>query len=723
MLPIASDARVALRTFARRPAFAFVAIITTAVGIGAATTIFSAAYPILFEPLPYPHANRIVAIKQIGNGEASDRFGGDSSIVGRTTRINDSPYLVIGVMPAGFESAVQADAQLWRPLQYDASLPYACRTCQHVKPIGRVRADISIDAASREVNGIMADLQREHQSEYQAHTGGSIVSLGADMTARARPAMFAAFGAVLLVLLIACVNVTNLLLGRIAARRAEIAVRSALGASRGRIVQQLLAESTLLAGAGGVLGVGFAWVGVRALVRLAPPTLPRVQAMHVNGPVLLVALAATTLVGLVFGLLPAFDAARGSANDAMHGASRRTVGSSRRGRALLVVAEMALAVLVLAGSGLQLRSMHRLLDVAPGFATDGVLSMQVQVVGQRYDSDTVTWHYYDEVLRAVRATPGVREAAFTSQLPLSSDFDAYGIHSERHPRPSPEDDPSVHRYAVTPGYLEAMRIPILRGRSLTAADITTSSAVALVNETFAKKFFPGEDAIGQRVRTGAHDSGPWRTIVGITGDVRQVSLAEDVTDAVYVPEVQWQQGADGQMSLVVRTAGSPADFIGAVRNAIWSVDRNQPIVRVATMNDVVAASAADRRFVLTLFELFAAAGIILAALGMYGVLSASVTERVREIGLREALGASPAQIMQMIVGQGMTLAIAGAVIGVLLSIATSRVIEGQLFGISRADPLTYAATLATLLVVALVACAFPAWRAARVDPMESLRAE
>lgn len=806
MTSLTPDIRIALRTLGRKRAFTAVAVLTIAIGIGAATTIFSAANPILFAPLPYPNADRIAVLQQIDNGTVGDRLGystivdirerarslqtvaataswqatmtgngdpamyaglsvsrdffsvlgvrpalgrdflpeedkqgaartviishstwlarfnRDSSIVGRVTQINDYPYVVIGVMPADFESAVASDAQLWRALRYDVSLSQACRSCQHVKALARIRDGVSVAAASREVNGILEQLRIEHTSEYSQRVGGAVELLGDAVTKGVRPAMIAALGAVVLVLLIACVNVTNLLLGRIAERRSEIAVRSALGARASRIVRQLLVESSLLALAGGLLGVGLAWAGVRALVRLAPATLPRVQAMHVDPAVLLLAFVATSVFGLGFGLLPALDAARGNMNDGMQGASRRTVGASRRARSSLVVAEMALAVLVLAGSGLLLRSMHRLLDVKPGFEPNGLLSLQVQAVGQRFQNDTVTWRYFDDILAAVKATPGVREAALTSQLPLSSDYDAYGVHSERHPRPTPQDDPSAHRYAVSPGYVEAMRIPVVSGRSLTENDNGQSPPVVLVSESFARKFFPGESAVGQRVRTGAHDRGPWRTIVGVAGNVHQVSLAGDVNDAVYLPESQWQN-ADNAMSLVVRTAGDPTSLTAAVRKAIWSVDKNQPIVRIAPMSEVVASSAAERRFVLALFEMFAAIGIVLAALGMYGVLSASVTERVREIGLREALGATPGQIVTMIVRQGLGLAGAGAIIGVALSIAGSRVLASQLFGISAEDPLTYVTVLGVLMLVALVACAAPAVRAARVDPMVSLRAD
>jgi putative ABC transport system permease protein len=806
MTSLATDVRIAFRTFARRPGFSAVVVLTAALGIGAATTIFSAANPILFAPLPYPNADRIVVIKQSDNGAPGSRLGyativdvreqshafaavaaiggwqatvtgngtpvqfaglrvtpdyfsvlgvhpaigrdfrreedvagaprtvilahnlwrtrfnGDSTLVGRTITLNDYPYLVVGVMPAGFEDVGAPAVQAWRPLQYNVSLPYACRTCQHLVALGRLREGMSVSSAAGELDALLGRLGREHQAEYPEHVGAAAVSLGEDLTKSVRPAMLATLGAVVLVLLIACVNVTNLLLGRVAERRSELAVRAALGASRARIVRQLLAESALLGTAGGMLGVALAWLGVRTLVQLAPPGLPRVHAMHVNGPVLALALAATTLVGIGFGLFPALTAARSDLSEGMQGASRRTVGASRRARSTLVVAEMALAVLVLAGSGLLLQSMRRLLDVRPGFDPRGVLSLQVQVVGQRFAQDTVVWRYFDRVLAAVRALPGVDDAALTSQLPLSGDFDAFGIHSERHPRANSQEDPSAHRYAITPGFLETMRIPLVRGRTFGTADNAGAPMVVMINESFARKYFPNEDVIGQRVRVGAADGGPWRTIVGVIGDIRQMSLAGGVSDAVYVPETQWAN-TDGTMSLVVRTRGNPAGLAESVRNAVWGVDKDQPIVRVASMSAVLASSAAERRFVLSLFELFALLAIVLAALGMYGVLAASVTERVREIGVREALGATPRDIMSMIVRQGMLLAGAGAVIGIALSLAGTRAIADQLFETSRVDPVTYAAALAALVFVALAACAVPAARAARVDPLESLRAQ
>jgi putative ABC transport system permease protein len=800
------DGRYAVRALTRRPRFTAVAVLTTALGIGASTAIFSAARPILFSPVPYPDAGRVVVVEETlgpeagdrlgwatfddvrartrtlaavaalgsweptltGNGqpailegqrvtaqyfrvlgvhpalgrdfiEADDRpgagravilsdplwrsrFAADTSLVGRTITLSDNPYTVIGVLPAGFEDVLQPAAQVWRPLQYDATLPYACRSCRHLQAVARVRPDGDARAAAGDMNAILRQLAAEHPGDYPQGTGGTTVPLGARVTGTVRPAMLAAFGAVLLVLLISCVNVANLLLGRLSERRGELAVRAALGAGRGRLVRQLLAESALLGAAGGALGLALAWPFTRLMVRIAPPSLPRVQAMHVNGAVLAFALLATATVALAFGLLPALQAARGSMQADLQGASRRTTVGSRGARSVLVAAEVALAVVVLAGSGLLLRSMARLFEVRPGFDAGGVLTLQVQLNGHRFDNDTVAWRYYDDLLERVRAVPGVAAAALTSQLPLSGDFDANGVHLERHPRPDPEDDPSAHRYAVSAGYLEAMRIPVLRGRTLTPQDRGGTVPVLLVNQEFARKYFPGEDPIGQRVRVGAAASGPWWTIVGVTGDVHQVTLAGSASDALYLPESQWMF-ADGAMWLVVRSRTDRAALASAVRQAIWASDPNQPIVRVATMDAVVRSSAGGRRFLVTLFAAFAAIAVALAALGLYGVLAASVAERVREIGVREALGATPGDMVRMIVRQGVAHAAIGAAVGVALAFAGSRAIADQLFGISSADPVTYGGVVVLVLVVSLAACAVPARRAARLDPVLALRAE
>jgi putative ABC transport system permease protein len=649
------------------------------------------------------------------------RFGGDSSVVGRAIALGGFPYTVVGVMPAGFENVLSPDAQLWRPLRYDASLPQACRTCRHLRAVGRLKADVSPAAARRELAVLHARMVADHPTEY-ASTGFTVPTLHAQVTGGVRPALLALVAAVALVLLIACANVANLLLARGAQREGEFAVRTALGAGRGRLIRQILTESLVLAAAGGVLGVGLAIAGVRALIALAPPDLPRLEAIAVNGEVLAVALLVTTIVGVGFGLAPAWHAARTEPRAGLHQQTRHSIGGRRALRSSLVVSEVALALLLLVGSGLLFRSMQRLLGVSPGFDPDRLFTLQVQTGGPRFQTDSATWAFFERVRAAARDLPGVEAVGLTSQLPLSGEFDAYGIHLESRPVANPEEDPSAFRFGVSPGYLEAMRISVLRGRTLEESDRGDAPPVVLINQALARRAWPGEDPVGQRIRLGGVADGPWRTVVGIAGDVRHLSLSAEVPNAVYVPETQWF-GADNAMSLIVRTRGDPEALIPAVRRAVRALDPDQPIVRVALMSRVVEASAAERRFTLVLFEAFGLLAVVLSAAGIYGVLAGAVAERRREIGVRTALGATQRDILGLVLRQGLTLTAAGAVIGLGAAALLTRAIDDLLFQVPRLDPVTYAGVTLLMALVAGVACWVPARRAVRVDPVAATRGE
>jgi putative ABC transport system permease protein len=549
-----------------------------------------------------------------------------------------------------------------------------------------------------------------------------VTSLQDDITRGVRPALLAMLGAVVLVLVIACVNVTNLILARGVLRRGEFALRTALGAARGRLMRQLLTESMLLAAMGGAAGMAVAVLGVRALVALSPADLPRVGAIGVNTAVFVWALGITTVIGLAFGALPALQAAGSDPHPALRLGSRRTAGGHRRVRGTLVIAEVSLALVLLAGSGLLLRSLQRLFAVAVGFDSSGLLTMQVHTSGHRFQQDSTTDRFFAQALEAVRQVPGVAAAALTSQLPLSADFDRYGVHFD----PSPPEDPGevgggTFRYAVTPGYLEAMGIPLRRGRALDDQDHAGAPLAALISESLARRRLPGVDPIGQRLRIGAAD-GPLYTVVGVVGDVKQVSLALTESEAVYTTAAQWPH-TDNAMSLVVRARGDASAHLPAIRRAVWSVDQDQPIVRVATMDELVAASAAERRFALIVFEAFAIVALALAAAGVYGVLAGSVAERTREIGVRSALGASRGMIVALVVRQGLALTGCGVVLGLGAAAAASQLLVALLFGVSPLDPATYSAVAALLTGVSLVACGVPAWRASRVDPASTLRAE
>jgi putative ABC transport system permease protein len=561
-----------------------------------------------------------------------------------------------------------------------------------------------------------------YDSSGGAPVGFLVSPLHSDLTQSVRPALLVLLGAVLLVLMIAAVNVTNLLLARGAQRRAEFAMRLAIGASRGRLIRQLLTESLLLSFVGGVLGIAVAQAGVKALIALSPVGLPRANAIQLDLTAFSFGLIITTFVGLIVGLSPALHASRKDPLETIQQNSRSTAGGYHLLRRTLVVSEVALALVLLIGAGLLLRSLHRIFSIDPGFDGSNLLTMQVQESGHRYDADADRNRFFAQALDAVRDVPGVESAAFTSQLPLSGDFETFGVQFEKHPN---EMSDAAYRYAVSPDYFQTMHIPLLRGRLLTEQDRVGAPMAVLISVSFAKRMFPNEDPIGHRLRSGpamGHDELPWATVVGVVGDVKQTSLGFDQPYAFYTTSPQWFW-VDTAQSLVVRTHGNAAALVPALRAAIWSVDKDQPIVRVATMEKLLATSEAERHFALILFEVFGIVALILVASGIYGILAGSVTERTREIGIRTALGASRHQILSLILSQGVRLTVCGIAIGIVGALLTSQTLTTLLFGVSHLDPVTYAAVIALLFTVAIIACWIPAWRAAHVDPSITLRAE
>lgn len=796
------DIRYGIRMLLKKPGFTSIAVVTLALGIGASTAIFSAVNPILFEPLPYPNASRLMMIweTRIDGGQSpgnafgtyralveqnrsfdeiaamklwqptmtsaaeperlegqrvsasyfhvlgvaptlgrdfqpSDdqlngprvailsaglwrrRFNSDSNIIGRQVRLDDDSYTVIGVMPNAFENVLAPAAELWAPLQYDMSQGRAWG--HHLRIMGRLWPGVTRDQAKSEIDVISHALVQERPTDY-GRAGLIVNSLQDDVTGAVKPMLLAVLGAVVLVLMIACVNVTNLLLARAAQRRGEFGMRAALGAQRRRLIRQLLTESLLLAILGGAAGMIVAEISISALVALSPPGLPRASAIGLDVTVFAFGLGITTLVGLVVGLIPALGASRADLHTGMQQNSGRTAGGHQFTRRALVVAEVALALILLVGAGLLLRSLQHLFAVDPGFDGSHLLTMQVQTSGQKFNDDITIHRFYKQALEAVRQVPGVTAAEFTSQLPLSGDSDIYGVQFESSPN-DPAQDHGAYRYAVTPGYLETIGIPLRRGRLLDRHDVAGAPVSVLINESFAKRKFPGQDPIGQRVHVGRTDL-PWYTIVGVVGDVKQTSLAVSQADAVYITPTQWYF-ADNAMSLVVRTRGEGASLAPAIRSAIWSVDKDQPIIRVATMDQLLAESAAERRFALILFQAFALVALVLAATGIYGVLSGSVTERTREIGVRLALGASRGDILALVVRQGITLTGLGVVIGLSGALVASQAIVTMLFGISRLDPITYLSVIGLVMGVSVIACWVPARRATKVDPLVALRYE
>lgn len=808
MEKLIQDLHYALRQLRKSPGFACAAILILALGIGGTSAIFSVLNPVLFEPLPYPHANRIMTIWYSGSdgewvpqafhtyrevaernhsfealavmkpwqptlsgGEQPERidgqrvsagyfrvlgvsvalgrdfqpaddvvsgpkvvilsgglwrrrFAGDTAIVGKQVRLDDQPFTVIGVTQQTFENVLSPSAEAWAPLQYDPQTVSSKESREwghHLRMIGRLRAETRPDRAKTDLawiaNTPVAEFPRPNFVSLSR--GFGVELLQDDVTRGVKPALLAVFGAVILVLLIACVNVTNLVLARSAQRQGEIAMRVALGAPHQRVRRQLVTESLLLAGLGGIVGMFVTEIGTRLLLALSPSGLPRMHAIHLNGVVFLFAFGVTLLVGLIVGLIPSWQASHGDLQSSLQESSQRLAGSHQRIRQSFVVAEVALALLLLVSTGLLFHSIRRLLAVPPGFDASNAISMQVQTNGRRYDDDRLCNQFFAQALEAVRQVPGVTSAAFTSQLPLSGDSDVYGAKFEGD---DPETGYPVYRYAVTADYFDTLRIPLRRGRLLDAHDTDNTPPVVLISESLAKRRFPNQDPLGKRLHIGGRNGTPEFTIVGVVGDVKQMSLGLNDSDAVYTTTTQWNL-PDRTLSLVVRGRGDVSALVPAIKNAVWSVDNDQPIVRIARLEALLAASAAERRFVLILFEAFGIVALALAASGIYGVLAGRVAERTREIGVRSALGASRRGIISLIVRQGMRLTCIGTLLGVASAALASQAITALLFGISRFDPMTYFAAVVTLAGVAALACAIPAWRASRIDPMVALRYE
>jgi putative ABC transport system permease protein len=665
-----------------------------------------------------PDHNQVVIL---GYGLWQRRFGGDSGVVDRQISVDGRPMAVVGVMPASFDNVVSPEAQIWRVLGYSLAQPWACRTCRHLRMVARFRAGVTPTAASAELDLIRARLERQYPTEY-ASAGTAIVPLKAEVTREFRPALLALAVAVVLVLLIAMANVTNLQLARAVRRRREFAIRTALGAARPRLLRQLITEGLLLAVLGGIAGLTVAAAAIPALVRHLPPQLPRLGAIRLDLAALAILAGVVLVLATIVGLAPARQRRSGLADELRSG-TRLSGGAHHLARAGLVVSEVALAFMLLVSAALVARSLVRLLAVDVGFDASQLLTMEINSVGPRYREDEQVYAYHDRVREAVRAIPGVVSTGVANQLPLGGNVDMYSVHAPDRPLANPELAPSGDRYVVSADYLTTMRIPILRGRAFTRADVAdTVNRVALVSAALAARLWPGEDPIGKRVRMGRPDS-PDRTVIGVTGNVRHRALDANVTYQWYVPERQWQNGADNREVLVVRTQGDPASLAPAVRDAIRQIDPTQPIVRIATIDRVIATSTAQRRVALVLFGAFAIAALLLAVTGIYGVLAGSVAERTREIGVRSALGATPRNILGLVLGHGARLTAAGVAVGVAGSLALTRLLRALLFGIQPNDPITLAGVVALLGGVTLAACVVPAVRALRVDPSQAFRSE
>ena len=673
-------------------------------------------------------ARRVVVLS---DGLWRRRFQADPAAVGRPIVISGIEFRVVGVLPRGFEDLIAArlygGAEVWVPLGYDPAAPFACRTCRHLRVFGRLAPGVDPQAAERELGRLFASFEGEHPTEY--HAAGAEVSRLADgFLGPVRPVLLILWAGVAALLLVACGNVANLLLLGATARSQEIAVRAALGVTRGRLARQLLTEAAVLGLVGGLAGLAPAWAAVR-LVRVAGPAdIPRLAQAAIDGRAVAVALLLTLACSLVFGLVPLRELLRRHSGTAALSAGRRTESTATwRVRAVLVAANVAMAVLLLVGSGLLVRSLNGLLAVSPGFDPAGVLTMQLWASGPAFRAGDTEQQiatgvrFYDQVLSGVRTLPGVTAAAAVTTLPLDGGIDGYGFHIEGRPYANPEEAPDADRFVVTPDFFTVLRVPLLRGRLLDERDRQDGVPVVVVNRRVTEELFPGEDPIGHRVSLGSPDAPP-RAIVGVVGDVRHRGLDLPIGYQVYVPQAQWAW-AETDMTLVIRSSGDPLALAAPVREIVREVDPAQPVTDVRGYEQIVAASTASRRFAAGLLTAFAATALVMALVGLYGVLGVLVGQRRRELALRIALGARAKGIRRLVLAQGLRPVAVGLVVGLGLAATSVGALRSMLFEIQAIDPVTFAAATVVLAGCAVGACLLPAWRAARIDPAGILRGE
>jgi putative ABC transport system permease protein len=652
------------------------------------------------------------------------RFGGDPNIVGKTVLLSSRPYTIVGVMPANFRplpaTLVAANAQYYRPVAEPHDEEE--RSSRHLRAIARLKPGVTLEQAQSEMNVIAGRLEQENPSD---NTGYAVrlTTLTEDTVGDLRPILLLLLGAVAFVLLIACANVGNLLLSRSAARQKETAIRAALGAARTRLIRQFLTESILLSLIGGSFGLLLALWGTSLIESLGSRVTPLLSGITIDYRVLGFTVVISLLTGIIFGLVPALQISKPDLNESLKEGGRNSGASSSRAfvRGALVVSEVAMALVLLICAGLLIKSVMRLRDVNPGFNPENMLTMNVNLPGVKYPEPQMWVAFYNQIIERIEALPGVQSAGITSVLPLSDNFDGRGVVVEDRPKPRGEEI-SADLYIVTPSYLRTMAIPLMRGRPLAEQDTQNQPMAALINETMAEELWPGEDPLGKRIKFPGSERNPqpWRTIVGVVSDVKQYGLDKKEPMQIYLPEAQFPGSF---MTLVVRTSADPKSMIAAIKNEILALDPDQAVYGILTMEQLLAESISLRQFSMMLLIIFASLALTLAAVGIYGVISYSVTQRTHEIGIRMALGASRRDILKLVINNGMTLALAGIAIGVGASLALTRLMASLLYGVSATDVTTFVSITVILLGVALVASFVPARRATKVDPMVALRYE
>jgi putative ABC transport system permease protein len=654
------------------------------------------------------------------------RFAADPNILNQTVTLNGEGYTVVGIMPPGFEFGREfgQTVDLWKPIVFtNEQLSPGNLTNEYLSVVARLNPGVAFDQAQAELDLIADNLRQQYmQGRDRSSWGLAMQSLRELVVGDIRVALLVLLGAVGFVLLIACANVANLLLARAAARQKEIAIRAAMGAGRFRIIRQLLTESMLLALVGGGLGLALGLWGVDLLVSLNEASIPRANEIGLDGNVLAFTLFVSLLTGAIFGLAPAIQISRTDLHETLKEGGRSGGGGVRhRVRNGLVILETALALVLLIGAGLLIKSFMQLQRVDPGFRPQGLLVMQLALPNFRYKEPRQIDAFYKQALDEIRALPGVETAGATSVLPLSGMNSSGSFQIEGRVVPPGEMSPHGARWSVTHDYFEAMGIPLVRGRYFSERDTSDAPGVAIIDEGMARKYWPDEDPVGKRiVFEGTRDNPRWREIVGVVGHVKHTSLDGESRVQYYIPHPQ--RPAPG-MFLAVRTAADPTSLAGAVRGVIQGLDKDLPVFRVRTMDQLVYDAMARQRFSMFLLGIFGALALALAAVGLYGVMAYSVTQRTHEIGIRMALGADRRDVMKMVVGQGMILSLAGLGIGLVAAYGLTRLMSALLFGVSATDPLVFVVISLALAAVAFLASFIPALRATRVDPVVALRYE
>lgn len=796
------DVRYSLRVLARRPAYTALVLLTLAIGIGAATSVFSALDGILLRPLPYPEPSRLVSVWENdrlnrkprypaapanwndwrtqartfenlaayveGRGGSlviggdpfhanvpfvstnffavmgvpphlgrtftpsdgtppnhrvmvlsftawQNRFGSDPNVVDRSVQFSDVTYRIVGVMPRGF-AFPQREVDGWRPIGETAQ-NLQTRAQHFLSVVGRLKPGASLADAAADLDTIAVRAQQLYPGTNDQR-GVTLAPLQEAISGELRSPLLLLGGAVAILLIIGAVNVANLMLVEATARRREIALRTAVGADRFRIVRQLLVEGVLLAFAGGALGVVLARAATAGVARAAVDYVPRAETIVMNSRVLVFALVLSALTGVIFALAPALLASRADVQHDLREGARGSVGGPRRLRAALVMIEFAAAVVLVIGAGLLLRSFWNLVRVQPGYAPEHVLIASVELPN-RYDKDATITQFYSDLLDRLSARPGIRAAGIVNNLPVSGAGWTTWLTIENAPLP-PGEPPEVGYRAASPGYFSAVQIPLLEGRGIAETDTPDSMKIVVVNRALADRFFPKKDAIGRRIRIGPNPKAAWRTIVGIVGNVHHTGPEIEPTAELFLPD---KQDANSDMSLAVRGDGDAAALAAAVRETARAIDPAVTLWQLRPMQDLLDDHLAPRRLALLLVEGFAVVALALALIGIYGVLSYTVSQRVPEFGVRMALGATPSGILRMTIGDGLRLAVPGIVVGIVAALLLTRLARTVLFNVSPGDPVSYVVLSAAVLSVALTACYLPARRAARINPITAIRVE